>query len=113
MGRQLAQINGQYFLVSSIIKHIFIIFYVKLYTHTHIHIYIYIYYIYIHIYTYIYIYIYIYTYIHVLALQKRTGQLSITANLWPLTTHTYHAIIIVTGSFSEKSFFSLKADFKV
>ena len=57
MGRQLAQINGQYFLVSSIIKHIFIIFYVKLYTHTHT--YIYIYYIYIHIYTYICIYIYI------------------------------------------------------
>ena len=31
-------------------------------------------------------------------------QWSITVNLWPLTTHTYH-VIIVTGSFSEKSFY--------
>ena len=39
------------------------------------------------------------------ALQTRTSQQSITANLWPLTTHIYHVMIIVTGGFSNKSFF--------
>ena len=40
------------------------------------------------------------------ALQIKAGQRSITANLWPLTAHTYHLMIIVTGSFS-KNFFLL------
>ena len=39
------------------------------------------------------------------ALQIRAGQLLITANLQPLTGHIYHAMIIVTVSFSKKSFF--------
>ena len=39
------------------------------------------------------------------ALQIRAGQRSITANLWPLIAHIYHVMIIVTGSFSKKSFF--------
>ena len=39
------------------------------------------------------------------ALQIRAGQWSITANLWPLTTHIYHVMIIVTGGFSKKSFY--------
>ena len=30
---------------------------------------------------------------------------AITTNLWPLTTHIYHIMIIVTGDFSKKSFF--------
>ena len=51
-------------------------------------------------YIYIYIYIYIYT-----ALQIKAGQQSITDNLWPLTGHIYHVMIIVTSSFSKKSFF--------
>ena len=39
------------------------------------------------------------------ALQTRAGQRSITANFWPLTAHTYHLMIIVTGGFSKNSFF--------
>ena len=39
------------------------------------------------------------------ALQTRAGQRSITANFWPLTAHTYHLVIIVTGGFSKNSFF--------
>ena len=35
----------------------------------------------------------------------RAGQWSITANLWPLTTHIYHVMIIVTSDFSKKYFF--------
>ena len=35
----------------------------------------------------------------------RASQQSITANLWPLTAHIYHVMIIVTGGFSKKSFF--------
>ena len=38
-------------------------------------------------------------------LQIRAGQRSITANLWPLTTHIYQVMIIVTGDFSNKYFF--------
>ena len=37
-------------------------------------------------------------------LQIRAGQWSITANLWPSTTHIYHAMITVTRGFS-KNFF--------
>ena len=39
------------------------------------------------------------------ALQVRAGQWSITANIWPLTAHIYHKIIIMTGGFSKKSFY--------
>ena len=39
------------------------------------------------------------------ALQVRAGQRSITANLWPLITHVYHVMILVTSGFSKKSFF--------
>ena len=39
------------------------------------------------------------------ALQIRAGQRSITANLWPMTTHIYHVMIIVTSGISKKSFF--------
>ena len=39
------------------------------------------------------------------ALQIRAGQLSITTNLWPLTAHIYHVMIIVTRGFPKKSFF--------
>ena len=38
-------------------------------------------------------------------LQIRAGQQPITANLWPLTDHIYHVMIIVTGGFSKKSFY--------
>ena len=38
------------------------------------------------------------------SLQVRVGQWSITTNLWPLTTHIYDVIIIVTGGFSKKFF---------
>ena len=38
-------------------------------------------------------------------LQVRAGQRSITANIWPLTTHIYHVMIIVTGGFSNKSYY--------
>ena len=38
-------------------------------------------------------------------LQIRAGQRSITANLWPLTAHIFHVVIIVTGGFFKKSFF--------
>ena len=38
-------------------------------------------------------------------LQIRAGQQSITANLWPLTTHIYHVMIIVANGFSKKSFY--------
>ena len=41
------------------------------------------------------------------ALQIRVGQRSVTANLWPLTAHFYHVMIIVTGDFSKKSFLLL------
>ena len=41
------------------------------------------------------------------ALQVRVGQRSITANLWPLTTHIYHIMIIVTIGFSKKSFLTI------
>ena len=41
----------------------------------------------------------------VTVLQIRGGQQSITANLWPLTAHIYHVMIIVTGGFSKKSFY--------
>ena len=37
-------------------------------------------------------------------LQIRTNQQSITANLWPLTTHIYHVMIMMTGGFFNKSF---------
>ena len=40
-----------------------------------------------------------------ITLQIRAGQRSITANLWPLTAHIYHVMIIVTSSFSKNSFF--------
>ena len=40
------------------------------------------------------------------ALQIRASQWSIAANLWPLTTHIYHIMIIVTGGFSKKSFYN-------
>ena len=36
------------------------------------------------------------------ALQIRANQWSITASLWPLTTHIYHVMIIVTGDPSKK-----------
>ena len=39
------------------------------------------------------------------ALQIRANQQSITANLWNLTAYIYHALIIVTGGFSKKTFF--------
>ena len=41
------------------------------------------------------------------ALQIKGGQRSITANLWALTAHIYHVMIIMTGGFSKKSFLSL------
>ena len=39
------------------------------------------------------------------ALQIRTGQRTLTTNLWPLTAHIYHVMIMVTGGFSKKSIF--------
>ena len=39
------------------------------------------------------------------ALQIRAGQWSITAKLWLLASHIYNVLIIVTSSFSKKSFF--------
>ena len=39
-------------------------------------------------------------------LQIRTGQRSITANIWPLTAYIYHVMIFVTGGFSKKCFLS-------
>ena len=41
------------------------------------------------------------------ALQIRAGKCSITANLWPLTAHIYHVMIIKTGGFSKKFFLLL------
>ena len=38
-------------------------------------------------------------------LQIKADQRSITGNLWPLTAHIYHVMIIVTGGFSKKSFY--------
>ena len=38
-------------------------------------------------------------------LQISVSQQSITANLWALTGHIYHAMITVTGCFSSNSFF--------
>ena len=40
-----------------------------------------------------------------IALQIRASQQSITANLWPLTTHFCHVMVIVTGGFSKKPFY--------
>ena len=40
-------------------------------------------------------------------LQIRASQWSVTANLWPLTVHIYHVMIIVAGVFSKKSFFTI------
>ena len=40
-------------------------------------------------------------------LQIRAGQRSITPNLWPLTTHIFHVMIIVTSEFSKKYFLIL------
>ena len=40
-------------------------------------------------------------------LQIKTGQRSITANIWPLTAYIYHVMIFVTGGFSKKCFLSL------
>ena len=37
-------------------------------------------------------------------LQIRAGQWSITTNLWPLTAHIYHVMIIMTVGFSKKLF---------
>ena len=39
------------------------------------------------------------------ALQIRAGQWSLTANLWPLSAHIYHVMIMMTGGFSKKSIF--------
>ena len=39
------------------------------------------------------------------ALQIRTGQWSITATLWPLTTCMYYVMIMVPSGMSKKSFF--------
>ena len=39
------------------------------------------------------------------ALQIRASQRPITANLWPLTAHICHVMIIVTGGFSRNLFF--------
>ena len=36
------------------------------------------------------------------ALQTRTGHWLITANLWSLTAHIYHVMIIVNGGLSKK-----------
>ena len=41
------------------------------------------------------------------ALQIRADWGSVTANLWPLTAHIYHIIIIMTVRFFKKSFFLL------
>ena len=38
-------------------------------------------------------------------LQLRAGPRSTTTNLWSLTTHIHHVMIIVTSGFSKKSFF--------
>ena len=48
----------------------------------------------------------LYTQKHTPALQVSTSQCSITANLWSLTVHIYHVMIIVTSGFSKK-FFSI------
>ena len=53
-------------------------------------------------------YVKLWTYLgmgHYPALQIRAGQWAITANLWPLTAHIYHVMIIVTSAFSKKSFY--------
>ena len=39
------------------------------------------------------------------ALQIRTNQLSISANLWPLIAYIYQVMIIVTGGFPKKTYF--------
>ena len=41
------------------------------------------------------------------ALLIRASQGSITDNIWSLTTHIYHVMIIVTGGFSKKIFLLL------
>ena len=46
------------------------------------------------------------------ALQIRAVQRSITADLWPLTAHIYHVMIILTGGFSKRSFFLLLLFFR-
>ena len=38
---------------------------------------------------------------------NEASQRSITANLWSLTVHIYHVMIIVTGGLSKKSFLLL------
>ena len=38
-------------------------------------------------------------------LQIRARQQSLTASVWPLTTHIYHVMIMVTVGFSKKSIF--------
>ena len=41
------------------------------------------------------------------AVQIRTGQWSITATLWPLTTCMYYVMIMVPSGMSKKSFFNI------
>ena len=53
----------------------------------------------------LYVSIYVCTLYIYAALQIRAGQRSITTNLWPMTTHIYHVMIIVTSGISKKSFF--------
>ena len=43
------------------------------------------------------------------ALQIRANQWSITATLWPLTTHIYHVMIIVTSDLPKKYFFIFRS----
>ena len=42
------------------------------------------------------------------ALQIRASKQLITANVWPLTAHIYHVMIVMTGGFSNKSFLFIK-----
>ena len=51
-----------------------------------------------YIYVYIY-YVYMYHICTYSMLQIKASQQSITANLWPLTAHIYHTVIIVTSGF--------------
>ena len=44
-------------------------------------------------------------------LQIRAGQQPITTNLWPLTSHIYHVMIIVISSFSKKFLMSINVYF--
>ena len=45
------------------------------------------------------------------ALQISVGQWSIITNLWPLTVHIYHLMIIGTGGFFKKYFFFINIIF--